>query len=417
MKRFVLFVTALSLFSGLFAQEEEKKFGIKFSGFVKNDAFFDSRQTVSVREGHFLLYPQPEELDADENDINAVPNFNILAIQTRLKGSISGPDAFGAKTSGAIEGAFFGHTNADINGFRLRHAFMKLKWESTELILGQYWHPFFVTGCFPGVISFNTGVPFQPFSRNPQMRLTKYFGDNLSVMLALQSQRDFTSSGGSTALRNSSIPDLQFQVQYRTKNEEAKTEFLAGAGAGYKILKPELSSTVYDTLGNPVTYQSEETIGGISGLAFVKYKNAAFTAKVEGVYGQNMTDLLMLGGYAQMDQDTTTGIWDYTTLDIMSFWTDIHTNGKKLQAGLFAGYTMNMGSANEFTGGTFARGTNIEYVYRVSPRVVFISGKTKLALEAEYTTAAYGTPNETGEVENAEEISNLRVLFGAFYSF
>jgi hypothetical protein len=41
-------------------------------------------------------------------------------------------------------------------------------------------------------------------------------------------------------------------------------------------------------------------------------------------------------------------------------------------------------------GNVFARGTNIEYVYRISPRVAFKRGKTTIAVEVEYTTAAYG---------------------------
>ena len=71
------------------AQEDGKKkpkFGIKFSGFVKTDTFFDSRQTVDVRSGHFLLYPKNEDLNTEGNDINAKWNYNILSIQTRLAG-------------------------------------------------------------------------------------------------------------------------------------------------------------------------------------------------------------------------------------------------------------------------------------------------------------------------------------------
>ncbi|MCB0316360.1 MAG: hypothetical protein KDH84_24420, partial [Calditrichaeota bacterium] len=103
------------------------------------------------------------------------------------------PDAFGAKASGVIEGAFFGHTNDDINGFRLRHAFVKLAWEKTALYFGQYWHPMFVTAVFPGVVSFNTGVPFQPFSRNPQFRLEQTMSSSAKFIVALLSQRDFAS--------------------------------------------------------------------------------------------------------------------------------------------------------------------------------------------------------------------------------
>ncbi|MGC9344756.1 MAG: hypothetical protein ACP5E3_18760, partial [Bacteroidales bacterium] len=136
----LLFGLSLLINFNLKAQDENSNFGIRFSGFVKNDFILDTQQTVSVREGHFLLYPADEYLDRNGEDINARANFNYLSIQSRLTGKITGPDAFGAKTSGILEGAFFGATNSDINGFRLRHAFVKLSWTSTELLLGQYWH-------------------------------------------------------------------------------------------------------------------------------------------------------------------------------------------------------------------------------------------------------------------------------------
>ena len=116
---------------------QKKKVKLKFSGFVKSDVFWNSRQSVAVREGHFYLYPKNELLDMNGDDVNAKSDFNILSIQTRLKLAITGPDAFGAKTSALIEGAFFGTTDPDINGFRLRHAYAKLNWTNTELLVGQ----------------------------------------------------------------------------------------------------------------------------------------------------------------------------------------------------------------------------------------------------------------------------------------
>ena len=76
-----------------------------------------------------------------------------------------------------IEGEFFGTSDADVSGFRVRHAFLKLDWQSSSLLIGQFWHPMFVVEMFPGVVSFNTGAPFQPFARNPQIRFTHSFGD------------------------------------------------------------------------------------------------------------------------------------------------------------------------------------------------------------------------------------------------
>ena len=400
-------------------QKEEKKFGITFKGFVKNDIIFDTRQTIAVREGHFLLYPAAEVLDPDGNDVNDKPNFNMLSIQSRLTGNITGPDAFGAKTSARLEGAFFGHRDTDINGFRLRHAYLVLDWEKDQLLIGQTWNAMFIAECFPGVVSFNTGAPFQPFARNPQIKYTRKL-NNLKVIVTAMSQRDFASPGGSTSLRNAVVPDMNMKLQFHKKSDDK--EFLFGVAGSYKTLVPRLS--------NSLGYQvHDETVSGLSGMAFLKYKNDFFTYKLEGVYGQNLFDVTMLGGYAiEYTEDTNMINKDYrnyTPVDVMSVWTEFHTNGKKIQYGIFAGFTKNMGSQKniyDWTNATsyFTRGTNIDYVYRISPRVILNSGKVRFALETEYTVASYGTiakNNSLGEVQDAEDVSNLRLLLGAYYFF
>jgi hypothetical protein len=413
-KTTILMASLIFLTTLIKAQEkkEEKDFGIKFSGFVKGDFFYDTRQTKAAREGHFLLWPLPETNDVNNDDINAKPNFNFLAVQTRLKGTITGPDAFGAKTSGAIEGAFFGHSSGDENGFRLRHAFVNFDWGSTRLLFGQYWSPMFVTGCFPGVVSFNTGVPFQPFSRNPQIRLTKSMGD-LKLMIAALSQRDFASSGGSEVLRNSGVPDMHLQVHYGSQNNETGTGFLAGIGAEYKTIVPRLAST--DTSGASV--KVEESVGSMAAMAFCKVKLNPVTIKVEGIYGQNLTDLLMIGGYAVTDTDPVTGKRDYAPTNTMSTWIDVHTNGKKIQAGLFGGFSQNMGTDEDITGSIYGLGTNIESILRISPRVIFNSGSARFAGELEYTSAAFGTPDANGIPDDPTSVANLRFLLGVYYFF
>ncbi len=382
------------------------KFGIKFSGFVKSDIYFDSRQNVSAREGHFYLYPMNEAFDVNGVDINGKSTFNMLSIQTRLKGAITGPDAFGAKTSAVIEGAFFGHTAPDINGFRLRHAFAKLTWENTELLVGQYWHAMFITECFPGTVSFNTGAPFQPFSRNPQIRFTQKFNEVKMSFTAI-SQRDFTSTGpigGSTSyLRNNVIPELNFTLQYSTKSEGGNT-FLLGAGVDYISLIPRIE--------NDLGLAVDESVQGFSTIAYMKYTSKDVTIKFEGVMGQNTTHLTMLGGYIESYQ---TG--EFLPVNTNSLWTDIHSNGKKVQVGLFAGYTKNKGTGEDNRGAFYSRGSNIDYAYRISPRINFNSGKMRFSGEVEYTTAAYGSVIEDSSVTDSKEVSNLRLLIGVYYFF
>lgn len=406
MKRIIalFFVIILCVAAVSNAQTEKPDFGIKFSGFVKTDVMFDTRQTVAAREGHFLLYPVGPLEDPDGDDIHAKANFNMLAIQTRLKGTITGPDAFGAKTGGVIEGAFFGHSNSDVNGFRLRHAFFTMKWEKSTLLIGQYWHPMFVTDCFPGTVSFNTGAPFQPFSRNPQVRLTHTTG-NLNLIAAAMSQRDFTSTGpvggSSIYLRNAVVPNMHLQLQL--KQETA----LFGVGADWKALTPRLIT--------PMGYKTTEIVNGLSFLGYARLNLEALTLKVEGVYGQNLTDQLMLGGYAVESVDQETGEETYMPTNVYSLWTDI-SGGKKMGWGCFAAMTKNLGADKDILD-AWGRGFNIDMIYRIAPRIMWNSGKTRFALECEYTAASYGTPDNQGKVEDAEFVNNLRLLLGAWYFF
>jgi len=409
--------------------QEEKKFGIKFHGFVKTDIFFDSRQTVDAREGHFLLYPKNEDLDDLGADINAASKFNILSIQTRLKGVITGPDIWGAKTSGLIEGAFFGNIGSDINGFRLRHAFVKLAWPKTELLVGQYWHPMFVTGCYPGTVSFNTGAPFEPFARNPQIRLTKKFG-KVNLIATVLEQVDFVSTGPSGPSRTyliNSMPELNLRLEYKAE------KFYAGLGGNYKRLKPQLRIITQKST-NRFSLKANDYISGMSFYGFVKIAPKPVTVKLYGVYGQMLYSMTMLGGYAVSGLDSTqvsgeyaTSAFDYTPVNTMSFWLDFNTNGKKLKVGLFAGYSKNLGTTDKkylFPDGndkTYARGANIAYAYRIAPRLIYNIGKFRIAPELEYTVAAYATKDseidEYGIISDPKEIGNFRVLLGVYFFF
>ncbi|MBE0667589.1 MAG: hypothetical protein IH593_07935, partial [Bacteroidales bacterium] len=97
MRRYVVSVLLIAVctFKAL-SQGSETGPAIKLSGFIKNDIFYDTRQTSpanGLREGHFFLYPDNVLYDTEMNDLNANPSFHILNIQTRLRADISGPDA------------------------------------------------------------------------------------------------------------------------------------------------------------------------------------------------------------------------------------------------------------------------------------------------------------------------------------
>ncbi len=399
----LLFVFLFLINSSVFAQN----FGISFSGFVKTDVIYDSRQTVALREGHFLLYPQNEKLDLNNVDVNAKSNFNILSIQTRLLGKITGPEAFGAKTSGQIEAEFFGTSDGDVNGFRLRHAFAKFDWEKTSLLVGQTWHPMFITEVFPGVVSFNTGAPFQPFSRNPQIRFAQSF-ENIKLILTAASQRDFSSNGPdgftSAYLRNSVIPNLNAQIQF------TKDGNILGAGLDFKKLTPRLVTTK--------NFKTDKSISTLSFTGYFKFIADQFTVKSQAVYGPNLADLMMLGGYAVKSTNAVDGQEEYTGIKVLSVWGEV-IYGKDIELGLFGGYSKNLGAEDNISGSYYGRATNIGNLIRISPRIQFNSGKSRISTELEYTAAAYGKNDNTnkGKVIDTKSISNLRMLLAVYYFF
>jgi hypothetical protein len=424
---------------------------LTWSGFVKTDYMYDSRETVSAREGDFALAPAAVVKDRNGADINATPNFNILSIQTRLKLGITGPDFFNYKTSAVVEGEFFGHTNADVNGFRLRHAYVKLTGVGSEMTLGQYWHPFWVPECFPGTYSYNTGVPFASLSRQPMFKISTV--GKTKLYAAISSQRDFTSQGpnlpnsaagaasltGGTAntlgtgnsdyLRNSGLPSFNIGIQH------TDTWGTVGAGIDYKSIRPRLVAP-QDSFKN-VTRQVVTTsnANGLSFTGYFKYKvSKSTTVQLQTIVGQNLADFTMFGGYGISDTSSARGL-GYTPSNTWATWAEVAGGSGTFEWGLFMGYHKNLGFSDPLantslaqTGSTitsYGSNLDIESMYRVSPRVGWKSGKTKLGIELEYTSATRGFytagSKEISTVVSSTltdpSTSNLRLMFTAVYNF
>jgi hypothetical protein len=405
---FLLVIASIFSIMPSFAQKDSAKFGVKLNGFVNSQLMFDTRQTVGGRETMLLLYPENKKADKNGKDINASPSFNQLAMISRLTANVWGPDAFGAKSIGVIEGDFSGQTNNDNNGFRLRHAYIKLNWQKSDLLIGQYWHPFDVPEMLPGVLSLNTGAPFHAFSRNIQLRYSHTF-NHLKIIAVAASQRDYASDGPSGAsslyMRNAVIPNMHLQLQYAINGH------LFGVGGDFKMLQPKL---VTDS-----TYKTDAKITSLAVIGFSKLSFKKIDIKLEGSWGQNLSEHTMLGGYFEKAIDTINGSVKYGNMETINAWIDITTKAPAWKLGLFAGYTKNLGYTNDLAtkGKFYGRGNNIDYVYRVAPRITYSTGQLVFGSEFEYTAIAYGTPNFKGKVEKTTEYNNFRVLLSATYNF
>ena len=388
----------------------KKEITFDISGFVKTDFWADSRKMAEAREGLFAAFPLDVNLDANGNDINDAPNFNYSVITSRAALKINGFNAFGAKTFGYLEADFSGMSNITTATFRLRHAYLQMDWENNSLLLGQFWHPMFVTNVFPSVISLNTGSPFQPFNRSPQIRYTQKLG-NLQIIAAVLAQRDYANKGpigrSYSYISNSLIPNAHLQLKYINKKNTI------GAAVDYKVLKPRqiTDSNIIST----------STFSSISYMIYYKWQGEKLQIKTKAIWGQNLNDNLMLGGYAVETINPVDDSRTYTPTQHLYTWLDIDytikVNDYTLFPGLFLGYVKNYGTLKENTGTYYATASNMDNMYRIAPSFSIKSGNTMLSLEYEFTRSYYGTTNKQGTVENTHDVSNSRLLFTAFYFF
>jgi len=412
MKRILLILLVFASTTAIFAQETPKKEKLKIDihGFVKTDYWVDTRQVVYAREGLFTFFPKDILLDKNGRDINAEASFNYSAITSRLNFKIKQFKAFGADAYGFIEADFSGVSNITINTFRLRHAYINLDWGKSELLVGQYWHPLFVTKVFPTVISLNTGAPFQPFNRSPQIRFTRHI-KKWNIIAAILSQRDYASIGpkgrNPMYMENSLIPNGHLQLQY------AGDKNTFGLAADYKVIRPQLV-----TDSNVV---SDELLGTYAFMAYYKWKNKNFEYKMKAIYGQNLSDQLMLGGYAVQNIDPQTGVMKYTATNHFFIWSDFiyRKQYEKLTIipAFFVGYSKNLGNTKDATGPYFAVGANIEHIYRIAPSFSVKSGNTMFSLEWEYSHVMYGDIQLNGTVANTHAVASNRILLTGFYFF
>jgi hypothetical protein len=395
----------------LFSQKDENPIDIDFSGFVRGDYLYDTRQNVEACEGLFTLYPLPEKLDENGRDINAQDRANLFSIATRLRSTITGPELFGAKTKAFVEVDFTSNTGTD--GFRFRHAYFQFEWEKASLLMGRFWHPLFVTEVFPTVAALNTGAPYQVFNRSPQVRFNYRMG-NFHFVSALVYQGDYASYGpnGRSAeyLKNAVLPEFNARLEYINNNN------VFGVAGSYKVIQPRLET---DYIGT--TVKVDEKVEGNALMGYLKLDFGKADYKYKVMLGENVAEHLMFGGYAVSYKDIATGEERYTPYKHLFMWTNF-VYGDAWKFGIFGGYAYNLGTEVDIVSNDdliFARGADIEYSYRIAPHVSYSLKNFKIMTELDYTSVAYGNIDydNKAKVTDANEIANIRFLLTAIYNF
>ena len=428
MKKTLFMAALMAMFIG--GAKAQEKPSVKLYGFIRNYACFDTRESLTSNSEQFYYMPKDEKLDPNGKDINEQPNMMLLSITTRLGLNITGPEFLGAKTSAKIESDFagFGTSNTVL---RIRQAYAKMDWEKNSVLVGQAWHPM-MGDMMPDVFSLETGAPFTPFSRTPQLRYD-YKSNGFTLTTTALYQFQYTSYGPDGAsfnyARNAVVPELYFQAMYKNGG------FLMGAGVDMLTLKPRQSYTMgtpvnptdlptgKDSDGKPTyTYKcNEDPVVSISPTVFASYKKGDWGVKSRFTYAQNAAHLSMISGYG-VTEVFENGEQEYGTLNSVSGWIDV-THKQQLKKGYltwcwFVGYTKNLGCKDDIVGPIYMRGEkNMDSMWRDALSILYTHNAMSIGIEWNSTTVAYGKADSRYKMSDTHNVTNDRICAMLKYTF
>ncbi|MBQ6741076.1 MAG: hypothetical protein IJR04_00600 [Bacteroidales bacterium] len=396
MKKAIVFVGVFGILGVFEVLRAQSPFSLDWHGFVNPHYYADSRSVVGGREDMMLFFPKPIVKDSLGNDLNDGWQADMLAITARLGLTIKGPDIWGAKTKAYIEGDFTGSTNATINDLRLRHAYIDLNWEHHRLLAGQYWYAMVIHEIMPMTNPLNMGSPFHCYARQPQVRY-EYHLDAFEAVAVAQWQLDNMSQGllngtatSSTLFaRHSMIPELNFQLRYNTGN------LFFGAAVNVKTIQPMVQTVA--TAVQP----SQKKHSSLTYSVFGKVNLGEVTLKAQTLLNNSLYEGCSLGGYLML-ADGSFEDWHFNTV-----WLDIERNSGHWRPGIFLGFAKNLDYGNANFVHCFGRGHDMEYLWRIQPRLTYTTLKgLSFTGEAEYTRAGYADP-----------VGNLRLSLSMTYAF
>ncbi|MDA3818152.1 MAG: hypothetical protein PF486_12295 [Prolixibacteraceae bacterium] len=263
-----------------------------------------------------------------------------------------------------------------------------------------------------------TGAPFKPFNRSPQLYFDYKLGKTTLSATALY-ENQYTSKGfyGTTnsnsatlPKRNAGIPEMVISATYRGDN------ITLGAAGQHNTIQP-----IDKTNANDKTYITNEMNNSMSAMAYAQYKTDKFKLLVKSIYGQNLANLTMLGGYGVKSVDENTGAYTYTNYNhLMTYINGVY--GKKHQIGFFAGITKNLGTSDPLADIKKTAGllTNIQNLTRLSAHYALNVKNFRFVAEYENTTANYGSGDMNqadGLFNSTKKASNNRLNLVMMYMF
>ena len=421
MKKLFLIAIAALLTSAAFAQEETPaKF--KLYGFIRNYTILDTRE---VNGGtHDLYFYMPKDKDVNLNtgvDMNEGLNWKSLALTTRLGLDMSGYQYGNMNVSGKVEADFYSlngtGTASTIAQFRLRQAYVALKWvpaegESLVLNVGQTWHP--MGADLPHMTNLESGAPFGPFNRSPQVMAhwTKGAVTLTGGLLYLSQYLPMDAQAGakSVAPYKYGLPESYLGITYKGGSIVAK--------AGVDLIATKPFRSYVNPIDGPV--KAHGLLLAPTVFGYVQYTDGLFQMRAKTTLAHSGEHMNLLSGYgvAAVSDEPDGRHYTYTPMrDWASFVSAQY--GKKVQVMCMLGYMKQLGTTQDILDPTqlwlnTAAATNIQQAFRATPTIAWNIGKLTVSLEYNLTAAEFGSKSidlATGLVKAPER--NARGLYDA----
>lgn len=362
---------------------------ITLYGFARSEMYVNSRENYEAKGGIICLYPKPIELDDYGFDKNAKVNAGFLAITSRI-GLKYQYTLNNLKLGAHIEGDFCG-TATYIDIFRLRHAYASIAYKNHTLLVGQTWHPYY-DGIFPNVLTLNGGTPTGIINRSPQIRYEWMATPHFKLTAAFVTE-------GVKYIR----PEAVLGFTGTTNN------WKYGLMGEYRYCG--IDHTFTSEIGSTVQTMP---LHSFSGTVYTEFKqdNWLFNARVLG--GQNLSHLIVFGGYGLVSEDVENLQATYVNLDQMAAYV-CASYGSKWRFNVFAGYLKTLGSDAECSA-IYGTGSNVSDLIKTAASVEFNYKGLGVGLECEYTNAAYGHW-EGKKITPDYRVDNIRGVLRVSYSF
>lgn len=394
-------------------------------GFIRNYAVFDSREVKAGTEDLYFYMPKDKSVLENGKDNNENPSFRFLALTTRLGLDVTGYQYGDMNLSGKVEADFYAKSGSTAI-LRLRQAFVGLTWnklgregnDSFLLTIGQTWHP--MAADMPHIVNLETGAPFNPFNRSPQLMANYSFDKKVTlsggILYGMQylpvgptSNTNLSVTKSADFMKYGLVPEVYAGVTFKPNSR-----FTAKVGANLFSIKPRWK----DEHGS-----LDDRLTTVSPFVFLQYSGKnGFQLRAKSILADAGEHMNLLTGYG-VSRINTDGSWDYTPMRSTASFVSAQY-GKKWQVMGMVGYMRLLGTSEDLVDLDHfwfnnSGEKNIRQMFRATPTIAYNMGKLTFAVEYNLTGAEFGSDMDSNGLvqKDLHWVFNHRILTMVKFTF